>query len=218
MEVVCNASLISAAGGADRAWGGGERRKPRGRPESRRSRRLAKAKQSTAPGNAQVKMISALTKYHQYADGGCLNLEPIGVRELARQATVSPSPCVGLLQSEVWRAYQVPNVFCSDTQRLMASLKQLNNEYFPNSLFGGSLPGTRNPGRQRLSPWVFDRSTAKRRHLPDFLASACRCFSGQFLAIPQLFGMFGLLNWSNATPYRLYGPHFAANYSTENGR
>src|SRR5262249_26471769 len=47
-------------------------------------------KRSTAKGEARTKIISALTAYHQYADGGCLNLGPIAVRELARVAEVAP--------------------------------------------------------------------------------------------------------------------------------
>src|SRR5262249_53576244 len=48
-----------------------------------------KPKRSTEWGAARAKIIAALTKHHQYADGGCLNLEPIGNNELARKAGVS---------------------------------------------------------------------------------------------------------------------------------
>src|SRR5262249_18814112 len=38
-------------------------------------------KRSTERGEGRAKLIAALTKHHQYADGGCLNLEPIGNNE-----------------------------------------------------------------------------------------------------------------------------------------
>src|SRR5262249_8094099 len=48
-------------------------------------------KRSTERGEGRAKLIAALTKHHQYAEGGCLNLEPIGNNELAKAAGVSPS-------------------------------------------------------------------------------------------------------------------------------
>src|SRR5262249_24563124 len=48
-------------------------------------------KRSTERGEGRAKLIAALTQHHQYADGGCLNLEPIGNNELAKAAGVSPS-------------------------------------------------------------------------------------------------------------------------------
>ena len=45
-----------------------------------------KGKRSTRRGEAAIKLIAALTKHHKYAKGSCLNLEPVGNNELARQA------------------------------------------------------------------------------------------------------------------------------------
>ena len=50
-----------------------------------------KPKRSTVKGEARVKLIAALTLHHRYADGSCMNCEPIGVNQLARNAEVSPS-------------------------------------------------------------------------------------------------------------------------------
>jgi len=41
-------------------------------------------KKGVEKGGAKAKLIAALTQYHQYADGSCLNTEPIGNNELAR--------------------------------------------------------------------------------------------------------------------------------------
>jgi hypothetical protein len=37
-----------------------------------------KGKRSTGRGDGRVKLIAALTKHHEYANGGCINLAPIG--------------------------------------------------------------------------------------------------------------------------------------------
>jgi hypothetical protein len=50
-----------------------------------------KRKRSTESGEGRSKLIAALTKHHQYADGSCLNLDPIGNNGLAKAADVSPS-------------------------------------------------------------------------------------------------------------------------------
>jgi hypothetical protein len=52
---------------------------------------VSKTKRSTERGEARMKLIAALTKHHKYADGGCLNLEPVGNNDLARMAKVAPS-------------------------------------------------------------------------------------------------------------------------------
>src|SRR5262249_32651563 len=42
------------------------------------------SKRSTERGEGRAKLIAALTKHHQYANGGCLNLDHIGNNELAK--------------------------------------------------------------------------------------------------------------------------------------
>jgi hypothetical protein len=81
-------------------------------------------KRSTERGEGRAKLIAALTKYHQYAEGGCLILEPIGNNELAKAAGVCkpriaasdpleqrswfrlihlpPSPCVPVKRRRPW--------------------------------------------------------------------------------------------------------------------
>jgi hypothetical protein len=41
-------------------------------------------KKSTCNGEARLKMVAALTQHHQYENGSCGCLEPIGVNDLAR--------------------------------------------------------------------------------------------------------------------------------------
>jgi hypothetical protein len=57
-------------------------------------------KRSTERGEAEAKLIAALTKHHQYADGSCLNLDPIGNNQLAKAASVSPSTASALFDGK----------------------------------------------------------------------------------------------------------------------
>ena len=65
-------------------------------------------------------MIAALTQHHQYADSGCLNFEPIGVNEFARQATVSSSSASGFFKGKFGGHTKYKNLYCVDGQRLVA--------------------------------------------------------------------------------------------------
>jgi len=104
-----------------------------------------KHKRSTGKGEARVKLIAALTKYHQYADGGCLNLEPIGNNELARLADVSKSRTSEFFCNEFNKGNKGGRakyrVICRDAGRLADSLKALNGEFSPHDLYGRRPPG-----------------------------------------------------------------------------
>jgi hypothetical protein len=94
-----------------------------------------KAKRSTERGESQAKLIAALTKHHRYADGGCLNLEPIGNNELARVVGVSPSTASTFFNSE-FEGHAKYREVCRDAGRLADSLKALNGEFSPHDLYG----------------------------------------------------------------------------------
>ncbi len=99
-----------------------------------------KTKRSTEPGEARIKLIAALTKYHKYADGSCLNQEPIGNNTLAELAQVSTSTASEFFKKEFggWSQYRT---MCRDVTRLTGALKLLNNEFTPDILYGHSPPG-----------------------------------------------------------------------------
>ena len=104
-----------------------------------------KTKRSTVKGEGQIKLVSALTKHHQYADGGCLNLSPIGNNELARLADVSGSTASKFFNREFnggkkggHAKYQAA---CGDATRLVVSLKALNQEFSPHHFLGSVPPG-----------------------------------------------------------------------------
>ena len=71
-----------------------------------------------------------MTKHHQYADGGCLNLEPIGNNELARLAGVSKSTSHEFF---VWAfgSYDHYEGSCRNAGILAFHLRRLNKELSP---------------------------------------------------------------------------------------
>jgi len=104
-----------------------------------------KNKASTSRGEGRAKLISALTLHHQYAEGGCLNSEPIGVGELAELAEVSKSTASVFFNTEFNEGekggHAKYRVFCQTQSRLVNSLKALNNEFSPCDLCGSLPPG-----------------------------------------------------------------------------
>jgi hypothetical protein len=97
-----------------------------------------KKKRSTQRGEAKAKLIAALTKYHQYADGGCLNFAPINNNELARLAGVSPGSASSFFRQQ-FRGYDQYRVQCRNETTLVSALKILNSEFTPAILAGGQL-------------------------------------------------------------------------------
>jgi hypothetical protein len=92
-------------------------------------------KRSTERGEGRAKLIAALTKHHQYADGGCLNLEPIGNNELAKAAGVWPSTASAFF-NEKFQGHAKYKALCRDSGQLVIALKLLNNEFSPHDLYG----------------------------------------------------------------------------------
>jgi hypothetical protein len=93
-------------------------------------------KRSTVKGGGREKLIAALTKHHDYANGSCLNLELIGNNELARKAKVSPSTASEFFKKyfKGWKKYRA---ICNrgDAKTLVAALKLMNDEFRPCHLF-----------------------------------------------------------------------------------
>ena len=108
-----------------------------------------RSKESTCKGDAKAKIIAALTLHHEYQDGSCLNQEPIGVRELNRQANVSASTVSAFFNKKYGKGegrkkkdgHKRYCNMCRDTSKLIMSLKMLNDEYSPSLLYGDNPPG-----------------------------------------------------------------------------
>lgn len=99
-----------------------------------------KKKRSTVKGEGQAKLISVLTAHHKYAEGGFLNLEPIGNNELAKKAEVSPSTASAFF-TKAFQGFDNYRVVCRNAVRLAESLKVLNGEFCPHELYGRRPPG-----------------------------------------------------------------------------
>jgi len=105
-----------------------------------------KPKRSTERGEADAKLIAALTQHHQYGEGGCLNLEPIGCNKLAGEAQVGRGSASRFFKKQFGGHTKYRTFYCGDAVRLVAAIKQLNDEYTPDSLFGRTLPAERERG------------------------------------------------------------------------
>jgi hypothetical protein len=93
------------------------------------------AKRSTKKGDGRVKLIAALTKHHDYANGSCLNTEPINNNELARLAGVDKATASAFFKKE-FAEHSKYVARCRDAAGLAAALKLLNGEFAPKDLCG----------------------------------------------------------------------------------
>lgn len=104
---------------------------------------------STERGEARTKIIPILTKHHQYADGGCLNTEPISINELARQAGVSTSTAKAFFDKEFGGkekedGHAKYKVVCMNAGRLADSIKAIRGELRAHDLYGRQPAGEDN--------------------------------------------------------------------------
>lgn len=97
-------------------------------------------KRSTERGEGRAKLIAALTKHHQYADGSRLHAEPIGNNELARLAEVDQATASAFFK-KAFKGHAQYKAMCADAGSLIAALKLLNGEYAPHLLYGSTPPG-----------------------------------------------------------------------------
>jgi hypothetical protein len=99
-----------------------------------------KPKRSTERGEAREKLIAALTKHHQYADGGCLNLEHIGNNELARLAQIGSNSTASAFFRNEFGGHDRYRALCSDPSRLAAAMKALRGEFRPRDFLLARTP------------------------------------------------------------------------------
>ena len=94
-----------------------------------------KPKREKKTDKKQTQMISCFTAYHRQYNG--LNSKPIGLRELARLARVSPSTAWSFFEKE-YGGYAKYEEVCD--YELAKSLKRMNQEYAPRISYGGAPP------------------------------------------------------------------------------
>jgi hypothetical protein len=101
-----------------------------------------KSKRSTEKGEAEIKIIAALTRHHKYqvnsldADvlASMLNEEPIGCSELAKRAKVSKSSASRFFASR-FKGHSKYRRACRNFDLLITALKLLNQDFSPWSLY-----------------------------------------------------------------------------------
>jgi len=114
--------------------------------QSQRQKPQVRTKKTTSKGDAQIKIIGALSSHHQFDGDECLNLEPIGNNELARLGEVSQSSASLFFQKqfasgdstsgEGLRKYRGA---CRSSYTLSLEIKRIRDELIPTELWN-SLP------------------------------------------------------------------------------
>jgi hypothetical protein len=100
-------------------------------------------KKSTEKGEAQDKLIAALTAHHGYANRGCKKLEPIGSNELARKASVVKASA-SLFFEKYFHGHATYKALCRrDFSRVLQVLKALNGDFQVEDTYGSVPPGER---------------------------------------------------------------------------
>lgn len=97
--------------------------------------KVTKKKRSTEKGEARTKIVAALTDHHKYKTDSCLNFNPIGVRDLAEKADVSPGSVSKFFKDE-FRSHLLYQRACvSESSQLLNALRMLNGDFSPYILF-----------------------------------------------------------------------------------
>ncbi len=95
-------------------------------------------KRSSEQGEAREKLIATLSKYHKFADGGCLELEPISNNKLARLADVSKSTASTFFNNEFngrnKGGHAKYRAKCQDARTLAYAIKAMRGEFKPAEL------------------------------------------------------------------------------------
>jgi hypothetical protein len=102
-------------------------------------------KRRTRGGGAQEKLIAALTKHHRYADGGCLNQDPIGSNELARLAGVGTATALRFFEKWFKGYAKYRSICVRDVSKLIDTIKAMRGEFIPSNEpnYGAAPPAER---------------------------------------------------------------------------
>lgn len=123
------AQTMLAIPGILEASGNGEMRRPQGTRQNLK-------------GEAKAKIISGLTKHHDYATGSCLNLEPINLGQFALSTGVGKTTVSDFLKEQFDGFDQYRNACRSGL--IGDALKLLNGEFSARILLGNRDPQAKN--------------------------------------------------------------------------
>ena len=108
--------------------------------------RTIATKRSTAKGDAEAKIIGALTAHHGYSNGGCSNFAPIGVNELARKAEVGAASVNRFFDKQFnggkKEGHKQYGRLCHSQSGLVTAIKLLNGEFSPYLLLNNGAAAT----------------------------------------------------------------------------
>ena len=98
------------------------------------ARPQVRPKKSTSKGDAQDKLIAALSHHHKYEANEtnlpCIHLDPVGNNELARLAGVDKATASTFFK-KAFKGYSKYRQICRDGARLAYYLKSLRGEVYP---------------------------------------------------------------------------------------
>jgi len=103
----------------------------------------SRPKRSTERGEAEHKLISALTEHHDYASGRSLKMEPINNNELALNAHVGNGSASRFFKKWFRGHRQYKTMCLRNRSKLDDTLKSMNREYVPTHepTYGHATPG-----------------------------------------------------------------------------
>jgi len=114
----------------------GERETANSESGAKKKRGSAKGSQATKaklPGDADVKLVAALTEHHNYGGEGSLNQDPIGSNKLAEKVTVANSTSSAFFKKR-FRGHENYKRICRTADTLAYALRMLNGECSPHLL------------------------------------------------------------------------------------
>jgi hypothetical protein len=100
------------------------------------SKEPTKRKRSTDAGEANDKLLAALTAHHEYDNGICGNEVSIGCNELARRAAVAPGSASAFFAKKFGGHKKYQATCIRNPQAVAKVLKALNGEYSIDDTYG----------------------------------------------------------------------------------
>ena len=103
-------------------------------------KKVVKQKRSTQKGEADAKLIAALTRWHKYKNGHCNKMDPVGNNELARLADVSIGSATNFFKRH-FECHKKYKIQCQN-KSIPKAMEILNSEIRP-SILNTSIPTDR---------------------------------------------------------------------------
>lgn len=123
----------------EKGTGGQEERTPAPAVHRPQPTSTPRAKKSTKRGDADAKLVAALTAHHKYHNGSVGHLEYIGSNALARKADVAKRSAHRFFENR-FEGHDKYQRMCKDAHSLAAALKAINGEFQPFEFYSARSP------------------------------------------------------------------------------